>query len=355
MRLIIAFLVAAATLVTANAAQNPKYKLYYLDKTRNVCVVGIGSDGTPVTHFQKLTSGGGYDGYSVSPNNTQVFGWKQIGIWPEGYSVCKCFLEKNGKLSGRIAGKLLTDGKPWADWSPKNKYLIVKVPQEVTTQTIIYSLEKRKIICDTMDLLPDFCEDQDYSFVLQDRGDSDNSSAKLSILDMKTGKFVNLGQVTFGMSGGPSQSVWFGKSHRFAFIDYNGNLNAGEVYRSKSLPFTKKWMLAKNGKCSDLRYIHGKGIYFKQKTRRTTTAYCSNDLRTLSKTTLLPAHRYETPFEPPIEENKVYSPDRLLCASLVGVKPGGTETIRIRNSKGQFVRVAIGTSPKWKGSIRNRF
>ena len=352
---IIALLTAVVTLSAAQAIPNPKYKLYYLDSTHNVCCIGISANGGIVAHPQKLTSGGGYDVYSVSPDNTQVFACKQIGLKWGDTPVYKCFLEVRGRLSGRILGALTAEPTPTADWSSRKKYLIVTVPQEEMIHSIVYSLERRKIVCDTRDWVSDICEDQAYAFALEDQGEDETSPAWVRILDMRTGQTTNVAQVNFGMPG-EAQYVWFGKTHKFAFIDIKGRLCAGEVRRGKSGPLVKKSMLTKNGNCADLRYIRGKGIYFSQKTGKTTSAYYSNDLndlRTLNKTAILPARHKQSFPEAQHKKGRIYSPDNRLYATWDPGKPGDVGTVRIYNGSEHLLATARGRTPTWSGGSQD--
>ena len=350
MKRMLALLIATLTLSAAHAAKNQNYTLYYLDKTRNVCSVEVSATKKLPTHPHRLTSGGGYDGYSVSPDGNQVFGCKQIGVKYDEFLVFKCYLEKSGRRQERIPGTVMADEyPPSADWSPHKKYLIVSVPgQAELSQTIIYSVERHKIVCDTMDLVPDFSGDQAYSFALQDMGDGDNDPSWLRLLDMRTGKMTKVAQVNFGVYGDPRQNVWFGKSHKFAFIDMKGNVVAGEALHSKSGPTAKKRMLTKNGGCTDLRYVPGRGIFFVQKSGNTANAYYSSDLRRLTRAAALPVGHVE-PRTGSQLAGRVYSPDNRLYATVESDVPGKMGTIKVYDKSGHLVDVARGTRPRWRG------
>lgn len=348
MKRVIALLLVTLALSAATAAPGANYRLYYLDKTRNVSSVDIIAGKVLAQQPRRLSSAGGYDGYSVSPDENLVFGWKQIGLQYEQFGLFKCFLEKSGKPQGRILGIQSTEYSPSADWSPQCKHLIVRIPGQVEMGTIVYSLERRKLVIDTTDLLPDFCSDQAYSFVLEDVGDLDNSPAWLRILDMRTGKMTKLAQVNNGVYGDGAHYVWFGKSHRFAFIDFKGNVIAGEVSRGRSEPAVKKWALTNNGNCDDLRYVPGRGIYFIQEIGKTTTAYHCGNLRALKGTETLPVQRYENAPRN-VYEGKAYSPDNLLYAAVETGKPGEVGTIKVYDKSGRYLGSVKGTRPRWRG------
>lgn len=351
MRFKTTFLTAAALALCAlHACADTGHKLYYLDESRNVCVVAIGTSGKPTSTPKRLTSGGGYHGYSVSPDRTQVVAWKQIGVKYGEFPVYKFFLEKEGKPQGKILGPVMGCSSPWASWSAGCRHLIVNVPQQVEIRTIIYAPSDHRKVCDTTDLLPDFSKDQAYSFVLEDRGDADYEPACLSVLGMKTGEVAQIAQVSFGESGEPSQKTWFGESHKFAFIDTSGNLHGGEVMGGKSKPVIKKWAITQNAKCSDLRYIPGEGIYFVQKSGDTTRAYYSKDLRTLQPHAVLPVENDKAEINARFDaqlKGQFLSPDNLLYASATPAKPGELGMIRVYDRNGHSYDVAKGKQPSW--------
>jgi len=352
MRYALTLLIAILTLSAAHAVPKSKYTLYYLDKHRNVVAVGFNANAGIVVKSRQLTTGGGYQGYSVSPDGRQVFAWKQISPEDAPFPVFDCFLEKDGKLQGKILGKKLGDEFPTAVWLPGNNYLIVTISEQVEIDSIVYSIKRHRIIYDTEDQLTGFSSDQSYSFVLQDKGDEDNSPSWLRVLDMKTGKTTKVAQVNFGLMGDPVQSVWFGDSHRFAFIDIKGKLYTVGVGHDKSSPIITKTMLTKNGGCAALRYIPGKGIYFTQKIGKTTKIYCSKDLRTLNQTAVLPAARTAQPTFTE-RDGLVYSSDGKLH---VDIKTGYSEEIgmiTVNNISGGYVDVGMGRKPNWKNGKQN--
>ena len=229
------------------------------------------------------------EGRSVAPGGRYVFTWKQIGLKYGEFPVYKCFLKKDGRSLGSVLGQVLADGEPEPTWSPHLRYLIVEFPHQVEEETYVYSLQRNRTVCHTWDLLTGMSADERYTFILEDRGDDDNSPAWLRVMDLQTGKAVKVAQVNFGMYGDPFQCVWFGNTSKLAFIDVKGDAWTAEVVNGPSEPSVSKRRLVGNGHCDDLRYIPGKGVYFIQKTGRSLTPYYSSDLRSVRKGALLPA------------------------------------------------------------------
>jgi hypothetical protein len=362
MKRILTLLAALVSISAAQAEQNPKYTLYYLDKTRNVVSVGISADGKAVSTTRKLTSKGGYDGYCVSPDGNQVFGWRKIRRGQWFGAVYSLFLERNGRTQEKIPGTWGATSGFRAGWSPQNKHLIVSIDQTVgcivETETIIYSLERRKVVCDTRDsFYREFSDDEAYLFVLGAIVDAEDNPAWrdgacwLSVMDMETGRMTKVVQVNSdAIRGGPLQSMWLGKSHKFAFINYRGKLSAGEASRGKSRPLLNKWALAKNGQCSDLHYVAGMGIYFTKKIGKTSTAYYSRDLQTLSKTAVLPSRQAAALSWTQTPEGEIYSPDKVPYAAIKNDEPDKIGMIKIYDKSGGFLAdIAQGTKPKWRG------
>lgn len=103
------------------AAPAAKYTLYYIDTTHNVSKVGIDSTGHPVGKPKRLTSGGKYDAYSVSPDERYVLGMQNVkpmtnldGDWTQ-------YIEVAG---GSRVAPLMNGKAVWADGLPSVRWAL---------------------------------------------------------------------------------------------------------------------------------------------------------------------------------------------------------------------------------------
>ncbi len=362
--MLIALVTGLLILLAASAAcSGPKgYTLYFIDATHNVSKVAVAENGHPVAAPVRLTVGGKYDAYHVSPDERYVLGMPMVrdlgGLW-----VWDQFIERTGNgVVGHIRNRSITDSDvPYGQWLPKIESLIYVVPQQVNSpEYIVYSLKKKRILFHEINPLGPVSADQRYAVVTEDAGCAGEGPEDFRILDLTTGVLTKVGKLLFQES-----AVWLGSTHRFAFVSPDGTVRGGEVSASASRPRVRTWSVTRQGGCSDLRYVPGSGIYFAQKAGDgKTSVYCTSDLRRLHKTSGLPKELPENTFS----QRSGYIESRLtgiqgawlrtaslsgdwkLVAVPVDMGQGEMPEIRVITRDGQAIPVARGKFPKWKGA-----
>lgn len=348
MRRSLALFYVTLAFCAACAGQSTAQTLYYLDQHRNVSAVTIEPTALRASRHRVLSTAGGYHGYCVSPDETQVLGWKQIGAIGE-FPVFKFFLEQKGRRQEKIHGPASADGTPSAEWLPGNKLLLITIPQQAETQSVLYSLRSRKVTCDSTDAISVFSSDQLYCFVEEDIGHDATGAARLRVLDTHSGKTRDASRVTYDFGRETTPYVWLGKTHMFAVLDSNGRVLAGEVRATRSGPSLRTWRLTRHGACSGLRYVPGKGVYFVQGSGKARRAYISADLRRLAGTALLPPRPEEPWAQSEVVNGLVAAPGGRIAAVAETGPPGQTGTVAVVGNSGQRLVVGRGTRPRWKG------
>ncbi len=339
-----------------------KYTLYYIDTTHNVSKVGIDSTGHPVGKPKRLTSGGKYDAYSVSPDEKYVVGIQNVkpmsnldGHWTQ-------YIEVTGgsRVTALMNGKAIwADGLPSVRWALSQGIIVYDLPGNVGYSSLLFTISGRKLPFESeTDFIEALSSDQRLAFVRELVCCGNTYPGDFGIIDLRSGKRTMLMK-----SDSQEATVWFGKTHRFAFIDGGGRAWAGEVYPSDGNPKVTKWPLTRYGGCTDLRYIAGKGIYFVQRSSdRSTRAYLTSDLRDLRKTSGLPMpampntrqiaiDRMLTGIRGAWTSTVSLTSDLKLLAVPVDVRQGGMPEIRVVTRDGKSVTIARGKFPHWTGDL----
>ncbi len=276
--------VLALMAVPALDASAATHTLSYLDSSHNVCSIRISDTGAPIGKPVRITSGGGYDTYSVSPDRKWVAGLIDIGgpnlspAWE-----WKCFVERVGQGRLKRYMRITSDGQPILWWSERGNYLLCWGGQVAGT-TRCYDLRAGRETFATDDDLLTMSYDERCALVLESVGCCGEGRADLSVADLRTGRTRKLGRIMHETN----YCVWLGKSHNCAFIDVRGNAwvaRIGPGSRGINLSLHR---LTRYGHCSDLRAA-GSALYFVQTAAGRNTAYYSYDLKTLRQGKMLAA------------------------------------------------------------------
>lgn len=220
MKVRLVFLACVVVLVSGVHADAANYVLYYVDGTHNVRRVGVGKNGQVVGKSTAVTSKGGYDFASVSPDGKRLVGFKAVKREYDkdtklDWTTWRVFAEQVGKGAFRrtidsIGG--MADS-PAAMFSSKGSY--VQVPIEAFDLTVeVYSFSTGRKILKTADYLA-FSPDERYAL-----GYVWNSS-QLGIMDMKSGSKTPVSWNGF-------DPAWVG-SRRIEWVDGSSNVYRAEV------------------------------------------------------------------------------------------------------------------------------
>ena len=358
MKLVFALSVTCALLCSAaNASPASGYTLYYLDKSRNVCEIRLDSAGKPAGEPRRLTSLGGYDYYSVSPDGKWVVGLREIGgnewVW-------KCFLERPGlDPIGRIFGIVDSDGPPRVRWSGDGKYLFCWGGQ-IDGTSRVYSLAAKKQIYESHYHFGPISYDGRYAFSLRDIPEEE-APARLRIIDVQSGKWASAAKV-LADERFEYPCLWIGRTHEFALTDAAGNVWVGSVKPGKLRHAVRKRALTTRGGCSDPQYIPGKGLFFVQTLPgRDPVAYCSQDLKTLNKCPQMLSSEENAGSGLEVWEvlpnvnglwrwSARFSPDRRYIACLLDAGHNKMPEILVFDRQGRYHSVGQGKVLTWKGS-----
>lgn len=69
------YLILSFCLLSSRTSATP-YTLYYVDATHNVSRITLDLHGKPIGTSVKLTNKGGYDGFSISPDEKRLVGFR---------------------------------------------------------------------------------------------------------------------------------------------------------------------------------------------------------------------------------------------------------------------------------------
>lgn len=350
----VVFALVAAPALGASAPT--KHILTYLNSNHDVCGIGVDNAGKPVGNPTRMTSGGGYDSYSVSPNGKWIAGLKDIGgpRRTPGWE-WKCFVERVGHGRLKQSFRIDSDGEPSLWWSDKGNYLFSWGGQ-VGGTTRAYDLRAGRKTLETDDCLLDMSDDERYAAILQDVGCSEEGPANLSVADLRTGRTRKLGRIEYETS----YCVWLGKSHKCAFVDTGGNAWVASISSDDRGIHVSKYALTRHGRCSDLRATRS-GLYFVQNVSGRKIAYYSSDLKTLHPGKLLgPKPSDTTPRQPGStdearlpdtawRECAVTTPDGKLTACPIDAGECKMPLLMVFDQTGKSHVIGRGKSPKWKG------
>jgi len=348
MKRILSLLILVVVLGTAQAAQKPKYTLYYLDTTRNVVSVGISADGKTMTAPKKLTSKGGYDVFDVSPNGRYIVGFTCLRSEKDEdinvvWSTHAAFIDD---LQTKPARRTVFDGSytrfdgVYADWSSKGNYFALQ-EGEFEVNVSVYSAKTGKPVVQGCSITPSVSSDERFlAFSI----DSDRGG----FVDLKTGVRTWLQSPTI------YEAVWIGDTHKLAWTstDFTGGLRLADVVSDGKRVTLKNNRILSSKDFNSLTYVSGKGLCFYEDKN---TAYCSPDLKTVKRTTMPPdllnnpaVDRMLRGQEDVIAYQADISPDNKFVACPVTTGKGKTPAIYLFSKSGRLQMIGYGRHPEWK-------
>ncbi len=340
---------AMIVLCSSLQAQNT---LYYSDGGRNVVRVSIDASGKPLGKSAKLTTTGGCDRFSISPDEKKVVGLGVVSraIDKESDTALvswKLFVEEPGKKSSRrvLGTTEPAAGMPCVLWSPKGAYFLLATG--VTDRKVsVYEFSTGKKIVDSSKMPASISPDE--RFLVSEQKYPLKPSAT-NVTDLVTGKSVEI-------SEGQCPVVWAGSSDKLAWIDsgnlYTAALSAGPTELSLA------WREKVSSAAYDLRWVPEKGVYFVMGSSRTRELGCySENLKTIVQGDMLPdsPDRWQAAIavkakKGTLPEEASYSPDGALIAYTVPSGKQGETKLFVLDASGKLITIGPGRSPLWRGS-----
>jgi len=325
------------------------YVLYYVDETHNVSRIGLDAKGKVVEPSRRLTAKGGYECFSISPDEKRLLGFKSTKRWfdkeesGEYFSNWAGFVEQLGAGAYRRAfpDAGASRGTPDIRWSPKSNYFQHWVGQ--------FDVDVSVYAFDPLKRLREHCEicmiSADERFMI-----GSVVGFGFGVVDLVSNKGFKLGDAGY-------QCAWIGDTHEVAYVGESG-VWAAQVSSSGGAPAVTGARKIFSGDVTELRYVPGKGLCIVQGDyMRARTAKCSSDLRTFKTISWQPGvDAYWFP-EKWFKTHHDYlagqwkaSPDKKFAAVPISVGKNKIPEIRIydRSFKGRVV--AKGWAPIWKGS-----
>jgi hypothetical protein len=344
MRMLLACTVALIC-TGAWGAPADNYTLYYSDSGHNVCRVTLGADGKVIGKSAKLTSRGGCDRFSISPDERRIVGF---GIAAQTIdkdtdtklTTWKIFTEEPAKKGSRkvlgVIGPF--SGVPTVLWSPKNTYFLLGCG--VTNRTIdVYEFATGKKIVERSTMPASISPDERF-IVTEVKYPLKPSAA--AVIDLRTGKSVEIAERT-------CPAVWAGSSKQIAWID-SGSLFAAELSFGPT-ELSLFWREKVSSAGYDLRWVPGKGVYFVMGSTQSRELGCySANLKTIDHGQMLPelpdswqAAAFVKTRTRVQAEDAAFSPDSALVAYTVSSR------LWVVDSSGKAVQLTAGRCPVWKG------
>ena len=224
------FVLTLALLLSGGAlhASSAPYTLYYLDVGHNVCRVDDRLE-RQARGTGRMTQLGGYDAYSVSPDEKYVAGIRDQGgrRYKPGF-LWRYQLElASGRPLKWVLSEVCSDGEPKTLWSRNGKLMIVSGAQ-VDYTTYVYSLEDSKLIFKTDDHFGPMSSDERYVLLCRQEASCDDGPIQLSVLDLGSAMAAPAIKVD------PDKAqLWLGDTHTFAAVGADGNAWVCDVSRGR--------------------------------------------------------------------------------------------------------------------------
>lgn len=356
MKYVFALLVVSVVISSAAYAAGG-YALYYIDDTHNVSKIAIDASGARVGAPQRITSLGGYDSFSVSPDGKRVFGARASHSQKEEdtgnvWITWQCWIEALGSRTKRqlLETRSLME-EPWVAWSPaSNAFTVCDGAFDV--DLTLYRCAGRAVTAATHGgSIPAFSSDCRFVACTCVPADKGSDSWGLYLLDLASGKSTALGD-------GGSVGAWVGKTHTFAWRGALDDVIVADVTpRASAGPLLKNQRQLAGGYCRDIRYIPGKGLYMEYGQDENARADYSSDLKTITSGPVLDhkasaddAYDRAKPYAGAWLQYACSSADGRLVACPVDRGANAMPAIRVFDPAGNSTAVACGKSPQWRGT-----
>jgi len=318
-RLLRVLLVSFAALACCGAkVAAAGYTLYYVDAARNIRCISLDASGSAVGKSERLTSKGGYDHFSVSPDGNRFVGFTMLDrsfdaeTTKSYWTIWRCFIEQIGaqRFRRNVTKMDPLMESPIVCWSPGGNYFQLLVGA-FDVDIDIYSFSPTKKITSVFDVVS---ISRDERYVL-----GHCSGSELSVVDLRTGKSAVLSETG-------DEGVWIGDTHKVAWIEYSGEALGGEIVSKGSVP-----ELAGRARLS---------------TGQTKTIF----KRLPEQVDWWESVRKSVRQKGLIADEAAYSPDHKLVACPVKSAKGRPPEIMVFDRSGRAHRVAAGRTPQWQGS-----